>query len=431
MARPIIADHWMYADIQKVDEVKRQVFGYASTERIDSQGETVLKSAVEAALPDYMLWKNVREMHQPSAVGTAIEANMGEKGLWFGAQVIDDRAWHKVINKVYKGFSIGGKVTARDPMNKKIITGIALTEISLVDRPSNPDARFELVKRDDSKLRMQPVQVWACGCPEHQHLTKLDASLCMQDHADSLAKATEADDLGKYNETHDDHGLFASSGAAPATAKGKEHAHAVAQHAQAYITQSGRAYDITNTSDQRSMAHQSADAHNAAARAHRVAQDAHEWHLKNADHLSRRAKEASDHANHLMKAEEAGELAKATPPRGVTTPQFIGHAKSATEAKAIADACDSDAEKCDTLAVRHETLAKESQTANNPHAMMLHHRIAQGHRSLAMHKRQQSKDYTELAAKHDASVAKVDAEEHTMTLLKAIQTKRLALAEVL
>src|SRR5579885_3048795 len=43
----------LYAAITKLDHEKRMVFGYASTEALDSQGEIVRKEAIEAALPDY------------------------------------------------------------------------------------------------------------------------------------------------------------------------------------------------------------------------------------------------------------------------------------------------------------------------------------------------------------------------------------------
>ena len=61
----------LYAKITKVDAAERMVFGYASTEALDSQGEIVKREALEAALPDYMRFANIREMHQPSAVGVA------------------------------------------------------------------------------------------------------------------------------------------------------------------------------------------------------------------------------------------------------------------------------------------------------------------------------------------------------------------------
>ena len=50
---------------------------------------------------------------------------------------------------VYKGFSIGGSVVERDRAQKHVITGVKLSEISLVDRPANPEAVFTMYKADD------------------------------------------------------------------------------------------------------------------------------------------------------------------------------------------------------------------------------------------------------------------------------------------
>src|SRR5665213_546474 len=136
----------LFAPIAKIDESQRLVFGYASTESLDSQGEIVRKEAIEAALPDYMRFANIREMHQPSAVGVAREAALDDKGLHLAAKIVDDEAWRKVVEGVYRGFSIGGRVTARDPEAKHVITGVELLEISLVDRPANPDSVIELFK---------------------------------------------------------------------------------------------------------------------------------------------------------------------------------------------------------------------------------------------------------------------------------------------
>lgn len=204
----------LFASIEKIDAERREVYGYASTEARDAQGEIVTKDAIRNALPEYMQWGNVREMHGPSAVGTAIEANMDDKGLWFGAKVVDDRAWKKVQEKVYKGFSVGGKVTGRDPSNPKRITGVNLTEISLVDRPANPQARFELIKRaPGGELLLQPMQKWDCGCGDHQHIAKLEASSCMAMQASKR--------LGKFNDDQprDDHGKWTSGGGSDGAVK--------------------------------------------------------------------------------------------------------------------------------------------------------------------------------------------------------------------
>lgn len=135
----------IFAEICKVDDEKRMVYGYASTEALDSQGEIVTKDAMAAALDDYMKFANIREMHQPSAVGVAKSAEMDDKGCFISAHVVDDSAWAKVKAGVYKGFSIGGKAIAKA---EGIISSLKLSEISLVDRPANPEALITVWKAD-------------------------------------------------------------------------------------------------------------------------------------------------------------------------------------------------------------------------------------------------------------------------------------------
>jgi hypothetical protein len=133
-----------YGNLTKVDKELREVSGLASTEARDAHGEIILKSAIEAALDDYLEFPAVREMHQLSAVGKTIEATMQDGGLYVTAKIVDDDAWEKVVQGVYLGLSVGGKILARDPDDKKTITKIRLDEISLVDRPSNPLSKIDL-----------------------------------------------------------------------------------------------------------------------------------------------------------------------------------------------------------------------------------------------------------------------------------------------
>jgi HK97 family phage prohead protease len=136
----------VFLPLEKFDSEQRLVYGYASTEARDSQGEIVTRAAIEAALPAYMEYANIREMHQLSAVGVVKSAGLDDKGLLLEAKVVDDAAWAKVREGVYKGLSIGGRVTQRDALNKAIITGVELNEISLVDRPANPEALIAAYK---------------------------------------------------------------------------------------------------------------------------------------------------------------------------------------------------------------------------------------------------------------------------------------------
>ena len=136
----------IFLPLEKFEAEQRMVYGYASTEARDSQGEIVTRAAIEAALPAYMEFANIREMHQLSAVGVVKSADLDDKGLRLGAKVVDDDAWAKVKEGVYKGLSIGGRVTQRDTLDKSVITGVVLHEISLVDRPANPEALIEAYK---------------------------------------------------------------------------------------------------------------------------------------------------------------------------------------------------------------------------------------------------------------------------------------------
>lgn len=137
------------AKTEELDDGTIKVWGYASADTKDSDGEIITADAMKAALPGYMKWGAVREMHQAKAAGTAIEAEVQDDGkTWFGAHIVDSEAVKKVQTGVYKGFSIGGKVTERDELNKSVIKGLNLIEVSLVDRPANPDAVLTMYKAE-------------------------------------------------------------------------------------------------------------------------------------------------------------------------------------------------------------------------------------------------------------------------------------------
>jgi hypothetical protein len=135
----------IFAPFRKVetqDDGTIIVAGIASTEAVDADGEIIKASAIAAALPDFMRHGTgaLREMHQLSAAGTVLRAEVEGGETMIEAHVVDPVAVKKVQAGVYKGFSVGGKVTGRDGVMKKTITAVKLIEISLVDRPNNPDA---------------------------------------------------------------------------------------------------------------------------------------------------------------------------------------------------------------------------------------------------------------------------------------------------
>jgi hypothetical protein len=142
----------LFADLSKVEEQddgSLKVFGVASSGARDEAGEIVSPQAMKAALPGYLAFGAIREMHQPSAAGTALEVHVDDDGFTrLTAHIVDPIAVAKVKAGVYKGLSIGGKVLQRDPKDPSTITALKLMEISLVDRPCNPEASINMWKAD-------------------------------------------------------------------------------------------------------------------------------------------------------------------------------------------------------------------------------------------------------------------------------------------
>lgn len=148
----------LYGEIKKTianDDGTLIVSGIASSESVDSDGEIILSKAIADAIPDYMRFGAVREMHNNSACGTALSMMVVNDKTMFEALVVDPVAVKKINTGVYKGFSIGGKITKRNDVNKNIIEGLKLVEVSLVDRPANPESIFTMVKFDDAEASPQ------------------------------------------------------------------------------------------------------------------------------------------------------------------------------------------------------------------------------------------------------------------------------------
>ena len=144
----------IFREIQKIeplDDGSIRAYGYASAPVRDAHGEIVTADAMRNAIDDYMRFPAVREMHDANkAAGTGLEISLDDNDqTQFVAHIVDEQAVKKVKAGVYRGFSIGGKIKRRNPQDPSIIQAIELQEISLVDRPSCPEATLDLWKRDD------------------------------------------------------------------------------------------------------------------------------------------------------------------------------------------------------------------------------------------------------------------------------------------
>jgi hypothetical protein len=150
--------------IGKVDKERRIVSGFATLDNVDKQGDVVDTSASLDAFKNFR--GNLREMHQPSAVGKIVSFKEDKyfdpstkkfySGVYVSAYVSKGAqdAWEKVLDGTYSGFSIGGNIKKFDDeynegMDKavRIIKEYELHELSLVDNPANQFANIFSVEK--------------------------------------------------------------------------------------------------------------------------------------------------------------------------------------------------------------------------------------------------------------------------------------------
>lgn len=142
---------YLFTSFLKVDDEKRTVTGLASGFDEDLDGEGVDPTWLKKEFTDWFnRFANIREMHQNKTVGKGLDLDWDEHGRpLLTAHILDDEAWNKVKNGLYKAFSIGIKNTkkvADERYRKGRINGGTIIETSVVDRPANGDSMFTHVK---------------------------------------------------------------------------------------------------------------------------------------------------------------------------------------------------------------------------------------------------------------------------------------------
>jgi len=152
--------------IGKVDIERRMVSGFATLDNIDKQGDIVTTESSVQAFKNFR--GNLREMHQPSAVGKIVSFKEDKyfdpndkkfySGVYVSAYVSKGAqdAWEKVLDGTYTGFSIGGNIKTWDDafnedMDKtiRVIKEYDLFELSLVDSPANQFANIVSIEKQD------------------------------------------------------------------------------------------------------------------------------------------------------------------------------------------------------------------------------------------------------------------------------------------
>ena len=146
-----------YGYVPIIKSVKQEdgtlmVYGNATDDSLDLDSQVCDSKWLETAMPDwFMSGGNIREMHTASAVGKAQEYENKAGEHIIGTLIVDPVAILKVDTGVYQGFSIGIKnpQVIKDTTGKAIngrIVGGSIIEVSLVDRPANPNAKLIMAK---------------------------------------------------------------------------------------------------------------------------------------------------------------------------------------------------------------------------------------------------------------------------------------------
>ena len=138
---------------EKQEDGTLKVYGKATDDSIDIDQQICDDDWLKRAMPDWFVsGGNVREQHSNIAAGVATDYEAKADGHYITALVVDPVSVKKVEAGVLKGFSIGirGPRVVRDTKaaGGRIVDG-QIIEISLVDRPANPNAKLMLAKAAD------------------------------------------------------------------------------------------------------------------------------------------------------------------------------------------------------------------------------------------------------------------------------------------
>ena len=153
----------------KVNREKRTVSGFATLDNVDQTNDVVTAEASIKAFENFR--GNLREMHQPLAVGKVVSfkpetyydpaSREFYNGVYVDAYISkgSQDTWEKVLDGTLAGFSIGGKIIESDnEVNKatgktvRFIKDYSLMELSIVDSPANELCNILSISKRNGQL---------------------------------------------------------------------------------------------------------------------------------------------------------------------------------------------------------------------------------------------------------------------------------------
>jgi hypothetical protein len=171
-----------YFGIEKADrnsDGTLTVYGKATDDSVDIDQQICDGDWLDRAMPAWFKsGGNIREQHSNIAAGVAKEYELKRDGHYITALVVDPVSVKKVETGVLKGFSIGIKNprVTRDKVaaNGRIVDG-QIVEVSLVDRPANPNCQLVLAKSamgEDSMIQVEELIEKADEKPDYESINE-------------------------------------------------------------------------------------------------------------------------------------------------------------------------------------------------------------------------------------------------------------------
>jgi hypothetical protein len=171
-----------YFGIEKADKNSDgtlTVYGKATDDSVDIDQQICDGEWLDRAMPAWFKsGGNIREQHSNIAAGVAKEYELKRDGHYITALVVDPVSVKKVETGVLKGFSIGIKNprVTRDKVaaNGRIVDG-QIVEVSLVDRPANPNCQLLLAKSamgEDSMIQVEELIEKAEEKPDYESINE-------------------------------------------------------------------------------------------------------------------------------------------------------------------------------------------------------------------------------------------------------------------
>ncbi len=205
------AHEHFYYPISRVNPEKREVEAvFFTSPRVRGDRFNLKYETIKRAATRYMEMPCIREMHQAKASGKALSIkwdDVKQTGTMV-FRVVDDAAWEKVSEGVYRGLSIGGvPIICRG----NDIEDFDWVETSMVDRPKDPGALFVVARAEDALAEFEPTLLPADASDEDVELARGEIEEKLERFEDALPlEVVEDEAIERYDhaQPRDDGGMW-------------------------------------------------------------------------------------------------------------------------------------------------------------------------------------------------------------------------------